>query len=235
MAERLLEVRDLCSGYGGGNILQGVSMMVRRGEIVAAIGRNGVGKTTLMKTVMGLLPTRAGEIRFAGRDLGRDPTEIRARLGLGYVPQGKQIFPDLTVAENLRMGLRINGSKRGRIDTALEFFPVLQDCLRQRGGTLSGGQQQALAIARALVGQPELLLLDEPSESIQPNTVVAIGETLKKLNRETGLTIILVEQNLGLIEAVAQHGYVIDKGRTVAEVSHEEIADRNHMLKFLSV
>lgn len=235
MAEPLLAVRDLRSGYGAGDILQGVSLQAGRGEIIAAIGRNGVGKTTLMKTIIGLLPTRSGEIRFAGRDLTRDRAETRARLGLGYVPQGKQIFPDLTVEENLRMGARVNGARPSRIDLALDFFPVLRERLRQKGSTLSGGEQQGLAIARALVGQPELLLLDEPSESIQPNTIIAIGETLNKLNQETGLAIIVVEQNLGLIEAVAQRGYVIDKGRTVAEVSREDIRNRDHMLQFLSV
>lgn len=235
MAEPLLAVRDLRSGYGAGDILQGVSLQASRGEIIAAIGRNGVGKTTLMKTIIGLLPTRSGEIRFAGRDLTRDRAETRARLGLGYVPQGKQIFPDLTVEENLRMGARVNGARPSRIDLALDFFPVLRERLRQKGSTLSGGEQQGLAIARALVGQPELLLLDEPSESIQPNTIIAIGETLNKLNQETGLAIIVVEQNLGLIEAVAQRGYVIDKGRTVAEVSREDIRNRDHMLQFLSV
>lgn len=235
MTEVLLTVRDVRSGYAAGDILQGVSLEARRGEVVAAVGRNGVGKTTLMKTVMGLLRTRAGQILFAGRDLARDPAEIRARLGLGYVPQGKQIFPDLTVEENLRMGARVNSARESRIDLALEFFPILRERLRQKGGTLSGGQQQGLAIARALVGQPDLLLLDEPSESIQPSTVVAIGDTLRELNRETGLTIVLVEQNLGLIEAVADRGYVIDKGRTVAEVSREDIGNREHMLRFLSV
>lgn len=233
--EALLSVRNLCSGYGAGDILQGVSLAVQRGEIVAAVGRNGVGKTTLMKTVMGLLETRSGEIRFAGQDLSRLPAETRARQGLGYVPQGKQIFPDLTVEENLRMGARVNSARDSRTEFALEFFPVLRDRLRQKGSTLSGGEQQGLAIARALVGQPELLLLDEPSESIQPNTIIAIGETLKKLNKDIGLTIILVEQNLGLIEAVAQRGYVIDKGRTVANVTRDDIQNREHMLKFLSV
>lgn len=235
MSEPLLTIERLHSGYGSGDVLQGVSMTVRPGEIVAAVGRNGVGKTTLMRSIMGLLPARQGDIAFAGRSIVRDPAEARARLGLGYVPQGKQIFPQLTVAENLRMGERINGAKSSDLERVLEIFPVLRQRLRQKGGTLSGGEQQALAIGRALVGQPELLLLDEPSESIQPSIIVSIGATLKRLNRESALTIVVVEQNLGLIEAVAQRGYVIDKGRITAELTRQDIVSRELMLRHLSV
>jgi len=235
MTEAMLVVENLFAGYEAGNILQGVSLEVWPGEIVAAVGRNGVGKTTLMRSIMGLLPTRRGDIVFAGRSIARESAEKRARLGLGYVPQGKQIFPQLTVEENLRMGERINSAKDSDFDRALTIFPALRERLQQKGGTLSGGEQQALAIGRALVGQPELLLLDEPSESIQPSIIVAIGQALRQLNREDGLTIVIVEQNLGLIEAVADRGYVIDKGRTVTELTVEQIRDRSMMLRYLSV
>lgn len=235
MTEAMLVVENLFAGYEAGDILQGVSLEVRPGEIVAAVGRNGVGKTTLMRSIMGLLPTRRGDIVFAGRSIARDSAEERARLGLGFVPQGKQIFPQLTVEENLRMGERINSAKDSDFDRVLTIFPVLRERLQQKGGTLSGGEQQALAIGRALVGQPELLLLDEPSESIQPSIIVAVGQALRQLNREDGLTIVIVEQNLGLIEAVADRGYVIDKGRTVTELTVEQIRDRSMMLRYLSV
>lgn len=235
MTDTLLTIEGLCGGYGAGDILQGVNLKVRQGEIVAAVGRNGVGKTTLMKAIMGLLPTRRGDIVFQDRSIAREPAEQRARLGLGYVPQGKQIFPQLTVRENLRMGERVNDAKHGDMERVLAFFPVLRDRMRQKGGTLSGGEQQALAIARALVGQPELLLLDEPSESIQPSIIISIGEVLKRLNAETGITIVIVEQNLGLIEAIGQRGYVLDKGRITNELSREHITSREVMLRHLSV
>lgn len=235
MTAPVLEVAGLHAGYGGGDILQGVEMGVSKGEIIAAVGRNGVGKTTLMKTVMGLLPCRKGAISFQGQPIEALPAEDRARRGLGYVPQGKQIFPQLTVEENLRMGERINGGRHIDHKLVLDFFPRLRDRLKQKGGTLSGGEQQALAIGRALVAQPALLLLDEPSESIQPNIVVEIGETLKRLNEQLGLTIIVVEQNLGLIERVAQRGYVIDKGRVLAHLDRTAIRDRATMVRYLSV
>lgn len=233
--QTLLDLGDVHSGYRGGDILQGVSLDIHRGEIVAAVGRNGVGKTTLMKTIMGLLPTRHGSVHLEGDDITRLPAEARAHRGLGYVPQGKQIFPQLTVRENLRMGERINGSKTSDYDRVYAYFPILRERLDQRGGTLSGGQQQALAIGRALVGQPELLLLDEPSESIQPNIIQQMGDILSRLNRETGLTIILVEQHLGLIGAIAQRGYVLDKGRITTELSRDEITNRDVMLRHLAV
>jgi len=235
MSGPVLEVSGLHAGYGGGDILQGVEMNASKGEIVAAVGRNGVGKTTLMKTVMGLLPRRQGTISFLGEPIEALPAEDRARRGLGYVPQGKQIFPQLTVEENLRMGERINGGRHIDHALVLDFFPRLRDRLKQKGGTLSGGEQQALAIGRALVAQPALLLLDEPSESIQPNIVVEIGETLNRLNEQLGLTIIIVEQNLGLIERVAQRGYVIDKGRVLARLDRAAIRDRATMVRYLSV
>ncbi|MEO5324508.1 ABC transporter ATP-binding protein [Mesorhizobium sp. CC13] len=234
MAEPLLSVDHVRSGYRGGDILNDVSMQVHRGEMVAVVGRNGVGKTTLMRTIMGLLPLRAGDIRFKGVSVASDAPQKRARAGFGYVPQGKMIFPFLTVAENLRMGERIGGAA-GSLDRVFEMFPILRERLGQHGGTLSGGQQQALALARALAGNPQLLILDEPSESIQPNIIQEIGQILQRLNRDHGLTIILVENNFSLIRATAQRAYVLDRGRCVAELTTADVADRERMLRHLSV
>lgn len=231
----LLEIADLHSGYRAGDILQGVDLAVMQREIIAVVGRNGVGKTTFMRTIMGLVPTRSGTIRLAGEDISHALTEDRALSGLGYVPQGKMIFPHLTVEENLRMGERINRRKASNWNLVFAYFPLLKERLKQKGGTLSGGEQQALAIGRALVGQPEVLLLDEPSESIQPSIIIELGQILQRLNRETGMTIVLVEQNLGLIAAVSHRGYVMDKGRTTTVLSRDEIRNRDVMLHHLSV
>jgi branched-chain amino acid transport system ATP-binding protein len=234
MPEALLEVEDVHSGYGAGDILQGVSLSVRKGEIVAVVGRNGVGKTTLMRTVMGLLQLRAGAINHHGRPIVGLSPQARAKAGFGYVPQGKMIFPFLTVAENLKMGERVGGAARPW-DQIFDMFPILRERLRQQGGTLSGGQQQALAIARVLVGSPEILILDEPSESIQPNIIADIGRVLARLNAEQGQTIVLVENNFSLIRATAHRAYVLDRGRCVAELAAEEVSDRERMLRYLSV
>ncbi|MBN9067494.1 MAG: ABC transporter ATP-binding protein [Rhizobiales bacterium] len=234
MPEALLEVEDVHSGYGAGDILQGVSLSVRKGEIVAVVGRNGVGKTTLMRTVMGLLPLRAGAINHHGRPIVGLSPQARAKAGFGYVPQGKMIFPFLTVAENLKMGERVGGAARPW-DQIFDMFPILRERLGQQGGTLSGGQQQALAIARVLVGSPEILILDEPSESIQPNIIADIGRVLARLNAEQGQTIVLVENNFSLIRATAHRAYVLDRGRCVAELAAEEVSDRERMLRYLSV
>lgn len=235
MTDTILDIHGLYGGYGAGDILQGVDLSADRGEMVAVVGRNGVGKTTLMKAIMGLVAVRSGEIRLSGADISRRRPEDRARLGLGYVPQGKMIFSHLTVAENLRMGERINERKAKDRGLVFEYFPMLKDRLSQKGGTLSGGEQQALAIARALIGQPEILLLDEPSESIQPSIIIEIGEILVRLNRETGVTVVIVEQNLGLIGAVAHRGYVLDKGRITTELSRTDLCDRSIMVRHLSV
>jgi len=229
MAEALLEVQGLRGGYGGKPVLQGVDFTVRQGEIIAIIGRNGVGKTTLLRTLMGLLPQAAGTVRLRGMELARMPAHRRARAGIGYVPQGRDVFPRMTVEENLRVG------ERGPADYAAIYalFPILQERRKQPAGTLSGGQQQQLAIGRVLIGRPDLILLDEPSEGIQPNIVQDIGRIAVTLNRQTGVTIVLVEQNLDLIRATAQRGYVMDKGRITAELDADVLADgdtvRNHL------
>ena len=236
MGEALLEVRALRGGYGGKPVLQGVDLDVREGEIVAVIGRNGVGKTTLLRTVMGLLPASAGSVRFRGAELGRLAAHRRARLGIGYVPQGREVFPRMTVEENLRVGEQISG-RAAPEDYAEVYalFPILEERRAQRAGTLSGGQQQQLAIGRVLVGRPGLILLDEPSEGIQPNIVQEIGRIAVALNRRTGVTVVLVEQNLDLIRAMAGRCYVMDKGRVTAELAPEALADRDTVRRHLAV
>jgi urea transport system ATP-binding protein len=179
------------------------------------MGRNGMGKTTLLKCVMGLLPAASGELLFQGQSLRRLGAERRAGLGIGYVPQGREIFSQLTVEENLRIGLSVRKQRRVP-ELVFELFPVLKSMLNRRGGDLSGGQQQQLAIGRALVLEPQLLLLDEPTEGIQPSIVQEIGDILLRLNREAGLTVLLVEQKLPFARRVASEFRIIDKGRIVA-------------------
>ena len=234
--EPLLEARDLKAGYGSGDILQGVTLMVGAGEIVATIGRNGVGKSTLMKSIIGLLAVRSGTIRFQEKSITDLRADQRAALGIGYVPQGRDIFPELTVEENLMMGESINQARLGaRYDMVYDYFPVLRERRGQAAGTFSGGQQQMLAIGRALVGRPGLLLLDEPSLGIQPSIVWKIGESLKRLNREEGLAILFVEQNIGLISHVAQRAYAMDKGRIVATLAGDAIQSRDVLVKHLAI
>jgi urea transport system ATP-binding protein len=235
-ARSLLEVQGLMAGYGSGEILQGVDLKIEAGEIVATIGRNGVGKSTLMKTLIGLLPAHSGSVSFKGQAITKLPAHQRAALGMGYVPQGRDVFPELTVEENLLMGEGINRAKpRSRYDLAYAYFPILQARRRQLAGTFSGGQQQMLAIGRALVGQPELLLLDEPSLGIQPSIVQEIGESLTRLNREEGLSILLVEQNVGLISHMAQRAYAMDKGRVVATLTKDAVQHREILAEYLAI
>ena len=236
MGAPVLEVRELRAGYGSGDILQGVTLSLAAGEIVATIGRNGVGKSTLMRAVMGLVPIGWGSILFRSAQVGSLTPDQRAALGIGYVPQGREIFPELTVAENLMLGETINrGKTRPLYDLVYEYFPVLRERRRQLAGTFSGGEQQMLAIGRALVGDPALLLLDEASMGIQPSIVSEIGRILVLLNREEGLTILLVEQNMGLISSVAHRAYAMDKGRIVATLAREELADRQILVRYLAI
>ena len=213
----MLVVKDLNQFYGGSHTLWDVNLSVAAGSRTCLIGRNGMGKTTLLKCIMGLLPLASGSMTFDGHDLLKCSAEDRAKLGIAYVPQGREVFPQLTVEENLRVGLSVrrNGT-RSIPDRVFELFPVLQQMLRRRGGDLSGGQQQQLAIGRALVLKPKLLILDEPTEGIQPNIVHEIGDILLKLNEQAGLTLLLVEQKLPFARRVASDFYILDKGRQVA-------------------
>jgi len=232
----LLSTTDLRAGYATGDVLQGVGVTVERGEVVGVLGRNGVGKTTLMKTLIGLLSARVGRITFRDTDITRLSADKRARLGIGYVPQGRGIFPHMTVRDNLRMGGLINSDKSAPdFDLVFGYFPFLKQRLAQRGGTLSGGQQAMLAIARALINSPDLLLLDEPSDGVQPNIVQEIGGFIKSLNAEKGLTVLIVEQNIDLMQTVATRAYALDKGRVVAEVERESLLDTERVAEFLAV
>jgi len=222
----VLTIKGLNQFYGGSHTLWDVDLAVAPGSRVCLMGRNGMGKTTLLKCIMGLQPVSSGSILFEGIDLIRHPAEQRARVGIGYVPQGREIFPQLTVEENLRLGLglRRNGPREipGRI---FALFPVLAKMLKRRGGDLSGGQQQQLAIGRALVLEPKLLILDEPTEGIQPNIVHEIGDIVLKLNEEEGLTVLLVEQKLPFARRVASEFCILDKGRRVAAGPIAELSD----------
>jgi branched-chain amino acid transport system ATP-binding protein len=221
----LLQVSGIECGYGGGKVLDGVSMTMERGEIVALIGRNGVGKTTLMRALIGLVPLSVGSILVDGIELGRERPYARAKQGVGYVPQGREVFPALTVRENLQVGAQANRSRTDMLEKVVGYFPVLRAKFQQRAGTMSGGEQQQLAIARALIGAPKVLLLDEPSEGIQPSIVDLIGETLLKIAAETGIGVLLVEQNMGMVENVANRCCVMDKGRIVDTLNRVQLAD----------
>lgn len=212
----LLELKRLNQFYGESHTLWDVELEVPEGECIVVMGRNGVGKTTLLRSIMGLLPI-SGSIRFQGQELVDRPAEQRARVGIGYVPQGREIFAQLTVEENLRTGLLARHDGASEIpDTVFELFPVLRDMLHRRGGDLSGGQQQQLALGRALACDPKLLLLDEPTEGIQPNLVHQIGEVVNRLRTERNITVLLVEQKLPFARRVAQRFCILERGRVAA-------------------
>jgi urea transport system ATP-binding protein len=241
----MLSIHELNQYYGESHTLWDLTLEVPEGSCTCLMGRNGVGKSTLLKCAMGLLPIRSGTLRFDGGELTRLPAHERATLGIGYVPQGREIFPLLTVEENLRVGLCVESRRARRSRTGrgrasgnraagnrasgnrasgnhgipalvFETFPVLEDMLRRRGGDLSGGQQQQLAIGRALVLEPRLLILDEPTEGIQPNIVAEIGDIILRLNRDQGLTVLLVEQKLPFARRVADRFSLMERGRLVA-------------------
>lgn len=222
----MLTIRGLNQFYGGSHTLWDVDLSVSAGSLICLMGRNGMGKTTLLKCIMGLLKTSSGSITFDGIDLLKCRAEQRARVGIGYVPQGREIFSHLTVEENLRVGLGVRKNGVHAIpERIFNLFPVLKQMLHRRGGDLSGGQQQQLAIGRALVLEPKLLLLDEPTEGIQPNIVHEIGEIILKLNREERLTVLLVEQKLPFARRVASEFYILSNGRKVAAGDIGELTD----------
>jgi branched-chain amino acid transport system ATP-binding protein len=208
----MLELADVHAGYGQGNVLFGVSFRVEQGEVVSILGRNGAGKSTTLKAIMGLLPHSAGRVAFLGRELAGVPTYQRSRLGIGYVPEDRRIFPELTVRENLEAARKVSADGTAwDFERVFALFPALRAMERRYGGSLSGGEQQMLTIARTLVGNPRLLLLDEPSEGLAPIIVASLREQIARLKAE-GLTILLCEQNLSFARALADRVHVIDKG-----------------------
>ena len=231
----MLKLEGIDQYYGESHTLWDLDLNVAEGECTCLMGRNGVGKTTLLKCIMGLLPVREGVIHYQGEDLTKLSAERRAHMGIGYVPQGRQIFPLLTVEENLRIGLQ---ARRDGLKTIPEYiyemFPVLQEMLGRRGGDLSGGQQQQLAIGRALVTDPKLLKLDEPTEGIQQNIVHEIGDVIRKLNRDIGLTVLLVEQKLPFVRRVADSFIILDRGRMMAAAKVDDLNDEL-IRKYLTV
>jgi urea ABC transporter ATP-binding protein UrtE len=232
----VLEVERLRAGYATGDVLQDVSITVASSEVVGVLGRNGVGKSTLMKAVIGLLPARSGTLRFKGDEITREGAHRRARRGIGYVPQGREIFQHMSVLDNLRMGQFVNqGAGDFNIEQVYDWFPFLKDRSRQRGGTLSGGQQEMLAIARALVNGPELLLLDEPSDGVQPSIVQEIGGFITTLVQRRPLGVLIVEQNINLLQTVAQRAYVMEKGSVVEVLNREELHNTERVASFLAI
>lgn len=220
----MLQIEKLNQFYGESHTLWDIDLTAAQGECTCLMGRNGVGKTTLLNCIMGLLPCKSGKILLNSKDICSLPAESRAGLGVGYVPQGRQIFPLMTVRENLEIGLAIVKKKKIP-DLVFELFPVLKEMLGRRGGDLSGGQQQQLAIGRALVLEPGLLILDEPTEGIQPNIVQEIGEIIGKLKNELGMTVLLVEQKLPFARAVADTFVILDRGRSVAGGAMDTLDD----------
>ena len=230
----MLTVQNLSVAYGGSRVVREVSLEVPARRVVCLMGRNGVGKTTTLRCLMGLLKPAGGSISLGGEPLDRLPTHRRALAGLGYVPQGRDIFATLAVHENLKSGLIARGrSVADALDRVLELFPVLKTMLKRKGGVLSGGQQQQLAIARALLTEPRILILDEPTEGIQPSIIEEIGQTLQRLRRETDMGILLVEQYLDFARAVAESFYIMDKGQVVASGDIAGLGDdlvRQHLV-----
>jgi urea transport system ATP-binding protein len=229
----MLNVENLRAAYGQSEVLHGLNFAVEPGEIVAIMGRNGMGKTTLMKTLMGIVPTKTGEVSVAGTQVTRMKPYQRVANGIAYVPQGRQIFSTMTVQENVETGLTVTGKKSVSPDI-YELFPVLLEMKSRRGGNLSGGQQQQLAIARALASDPKVLLLDEPTEGIQPSIILEMARTLKRIRDERGLSIVVSEQVLRFALDVADRVVVIENGEFVHESPRDGI-DEEKVTRFLSV
>ena len=230
----VLEVETLHSGYGRIPILEGVSLSLQEGEIVGILGHNGMGKTTLLRTLIGEIKANRGTIRFNGEDVTRLTMFRRARLGMGYVPQGRDIYPQLTVLENMKMG-EVRRGGESAIPEMLDYFPLLKGLLNRPGRTLSGGEQQILAIARCLVGRPKLILLDEPTEGIQPSIVDQIMEKLDTLSTALDLTILLVEQDLQFIAKLAGRVLIMQKGRIVTSIAPTQLNDQEIVNEYLGI
>ena len=232
----MFEASNVDVSYGKSRIIKNLSLSVESGSRTAILGRNGVGKTTFLKSAIGLLPVGAGKMTFDGRDITKMKPFRRSMAGMGYVPQGREIIPLLTVDENLELGAmgHKNVSAKERKEWVLEYFPALKIHMNRNGGVLSGGLQQQLAIARCLMGEPKMMLLDEPTEGIQPNVVMEIADTLKKIAEDTGISIVVVEQNLKFARRLARDYVIIQKGTVVAKGKMEEL-DQDTVKKYLSV
>jgi len=231
-----LEVENIDAGYGPIGVLRGVSLSVGQGEVVGVLGRNGMGKTTLIRALSGLVIPTAGVIRFEGRDITRLEPHKRARLGITTVVQGRGMFPKLTVHENLKMGRMASGRvNRDRTEEVLDYFPRLHERLGQLAGTMSGGEQQMLAIGRGLMTDPRLMLLDEPSDGIMPTLVTQIADTLTRINRTEHTAIVLVEQNVPLVFAMAERCIILEKGQVVAGGTRDEVSGSDLMQQYLAI
>jgi len=227
----MLSVERLGAAYGESQVVWDVDFEVPASQVMCLMGRNGVGKTTVLKTIMGVLPARGGRVTFDGADITRWPTDRRARAGIAYVPQGREIFPHLTVGENLRMAY-LGCGRETRLDDALSLFPALKPLLGRKGGVLSGGEQQMLAIGRALLTRPKLLMLDEPTEGIQPSIILQIEDAIRRIKSEMGLAVLLVEQYLDFAERLADSYVIMAKGAVVARGSTGDLkveALRHHL------
>lgn len=228
----MLQIKGLDTYYGESRVIQGLDLSVKKGSVTCLIGRNGVGKSTTLKSIMGLVKTPAGEIWFDGKNILKLPTYDRVKLGIGYVPQGRDIFPQMTVQENLELGLQPKGGKGKIPDYIYELFPILPQFAKRNGGDLSGGQQQQLAIARALAAEPKILILDEPTEGIQPSIIQDIGTAIRKINEEKGITVLLVEQYLEFVLNISNNLYIMEKGNIVLKGATKEL-DREQIQKIL--
>jgi len=235
----MLKLNNVSSSYGESKVIKNVSLEISSGKFFAILGKNGMGKTTLLKTIMGLMDKSEGEISLDETNLSKVPTNLRAKFGLGYVPQGRGILPQFTVQENMMIGSfarqkeNINDVNED-VEFVLKLFPILRDLQKRRGGDLSGGQQQQLAIARALLTKPKILILDEPTEGIQPNIVEEIEDVLMKLNKDLKLTIILVEQSVGFVKKAANDFIILERGEVVENGSASKISD-NLVDKYLTI
>jgi branched-chain amino acid transport system ATP-binding protein len=236
MSDTILSMSGVHVSYGNTPILRDIDLAIEDGETVGIMGRNGVGKTTLMKTVIGLLTPDEGTITYNGDEVTDLSADRRARLGMGYIPQGRDVFPDLSVHQNITMGLSISEHKGEKlVDDVYDYFPRLDERRGQKAGTMSGGEQQMLAIGRALAGNPDLLLLDEPSEGIQPSIVQDITEDIANINEEFGVTVLFVEQNLQVIRELSERCYVVDGGRIETELDAADLEDVDAVADYLAV
>lgn len=233
----MLKTEGLVSGYEKVMILHGVDIQIDEGEVISVIGRNGVGKSTLMKTLIGLIRPSQGRIEYEGQDITKKKSYERAWKGIGYVPQGHMVFPGLTVEENLMMGENINHikGKKPDYDIVYEYFPRLKERRTQLAGTMSGGEQAMLSIGRVMTGNLKMMLLDEPSEGVQPNIVEQIGDIINRINKDLGITVLLVEQNISLIQKVSKRCYAMDKGMIQDNLTREDILNYDKIKGYLSV